>query len=67
MSTSSDGRAKRMPQERDQRVPAGEQLRVLAPEQLDRLGDGAGPRVLEGGRDHCAALAADWIARTMLW
>ena len=55
-------------QERNQRVAAGEQLRVLvAPEQLDRLLDRPGPFVLEGGGDHEPALAAACTARTMLW
>ena len=53
---------------RDERVPAGEELRVLvAAEQLERLVDRTGPLVLEGGGDHAPALAAAWTARTMLW
>ena len=55
------------PEQRDQRVAAGDQLGVLAPEQLDRLVDRAGARVLERGRDHAPALAAAWTALTMLW
>jgi hypothetical protein len=53
---------------RDERVPAGEQLRVLvASERLDRVVDGGGAVVLEGRRDHALALAAASTARTMLW
>ena len=53
---------------RDQRVPAGEQLRVLVgAEELDRLLDRPRPVVLERGRDHAPALAAASTARTMLW
>ena len=41
--------------ERQQRVPAGQQLRVLAlPEQADRVVDGGRNLVVEGGRDHAA-------------
>src|SRR5581483_3474222 len=52
-------------QERDQRVAAGEELGVLAAEKLDRLADRPRPRVVEGGRDHGPAPAADFTARTM--
>ncbi len=52
-------------QERDQRVTAGEDLRVLATEQLDRLLDRGGARVVEGGGDHFIAPAAACTARTM--
>ena len=56
---------------RQQRVPAGDQLGVLAVlgEQRDGLVDRAGPDVVEGGRDHCDSAivsAADSTARTML-
>jgi hypothetical protein len=52
---------------RDERVPAGEQLRVLvASERLDRVVDGGRAVVLEGRRDHALALAAASTARTML-
>ncbi len=54
--------------ERDQRVAAGEELRVLvSAEQLDGLLDGAGAPVLEGGGDHAPASAAACTALTMLW
>jgi hypothetical protein len=53
---------------RDQRVPAGEHLRVaVAPEELDRLLDRPGSLVREGSRDHAPALAAASTASTMLW
>ena len=55
-------------QERNERMTAGEQLRILVtPEQLDRPVEGVGPLVLEGGGDHVPALAAACTARTMLW
>ena len=56
------------PQQRDQRVAAGEELRVLvAAEQLERLVDRAGAAVLERAGDHAPALAAACTAATMLW
>src|SRR6478752_4933216 len=48
-------------------MAAGDQLGVLAPEELDRLVDRAGARVVEAGGDHEPAFAADWTALTMLW
>ena len=54
--------------ERNERVPAGEELRVLvAAEQRDRLVDAPRALVLESGGDHVPARAAACTARTMLW
>ena len=56
------------PHQRDQRVPAREQPRLVVPaEELESLVDRPRPLVLEGRRDHAPALAAAWTARTMLW
>ncbi len=55
-------------EQRDQRVSACEQLRVVvAAEELDRLLDRPRPLVGERGGDHAPALAAASTARTMLW
>ena len=54
-------------EQREQGVAAGQDLRVLAPEQLDRLVDRAGAGVVEGGGDHAPALAAACTALRMLW
>jgi hypothetical protein len=63
------GRAREtQPHRGDQRVPAGEELRILVTaEQFDRLLDRARPRILERGGDHAPALAAACTALTMLW
>ena len=61
------GAYKAKTQHRNERLSAGEDLRVLAAQQLDRLVEGPRPLVLEPGGNHACAFAAASTALTMLW